>query len=103
MQSSGVISPRTSMTQQMLFEQSAGGAGDASQSSRWERVSGRSWAAPLSIHCLRGSRFASDMRGCLEQRIFVFADETVNFIARKRVEIDLGCRGAGLGCAYRRG
>src|SRR3954470_21371896 len=80
------------MTQQIWFEISDGGAGDVSQSSRWEKVSGWSWASPLSIHCWKRARLTSDMRSRLEKRIFVVADQGIDLFTRERVEIDLADR-----------
>ena len=73
----------------MWFETSDGGAGEVSHNSRWENVSGWSWASPLSSHCLNRVRFSSDMRSCFEQRIFFVANQAIDLFARKCVEIDL--------------
>src|SRR4051794_9581676 len=92
MYSSGVIWPRSLMTQQIWLEMSDGGAGDVSHNSRCEKVSGWSRASPLSIHCRRRSRLISDMRGCLEHRILVVAHQAIDLFAGKSVEIDLADR-----------
>src|SRR3954470_10523725 len=87
-ESFGDIGPRILTRQQMWFDTSDGGAGEVSHNSRWENVSGWSWASPLASHCLKRARFSSDMRSCLEQRIFFVADQAIDLFARKRVEID---------------
>src|SRR5262245_45442620 len=102
--------PRTRIRQQIWWELSPGGAGEASQISLCGGERGCNLASPLWSHCLSRALLSSDIgrkrllclsginaRSTLGRR-FVRREETIDILVGQRVEIHLV--GLGRRCSF---